>query len=124
MRYQDTAQFVSVVAEKYSNTKILASQATVPVIFLQSTGFLRSENQDAIEADAVCYPDFTNAYIVANANRLEGMYILMPLYGADTEQSWYKITSVSVNRDHLLTNSIDNVECLLKKTVAPVQGVS
>ena len=57
-----------------------------------------------------------DAFVVNNANRLEGMYIKAVLFGSDESESWYKIETVSVNRDHLLCNKIDNVEMALNKT--------
>ncbi len=101
----------------------LLSQASVAVTFIQNTQFSRSNFQDAIDSDAICYPDFNNDFIVANFNRLEGIYVLQPLYGSGDDQSWYKITSVTINRDHLLNNQIDNIVSALKKT-RPILGVS
>lgn len=123
LNYQDTATFVTVSADSYGNTKVIEEQYDVPVIILQNTGFVHSTNQDALTADAVLYPDPLNSFISDNHNRLEGMYVVMPLYGDSADDGWYKITHVSVNRDHLLTNSIDNIECSLKRTT-PIQGVS
>lgn len=123
LQYNDLATFVSVTSGAYGNNKTVDEQVLVPVIFLQTTGFERNGFQDSFVADAICYPDPTNAFVVEHANRLEGMFIIMQLYGSTPEESWYKIEEVSVNRDHLLTNTIDNVELLLKKT-RPVAGIS
>ena len=98
-------------------------QYEVKATFLQNTGFLHTNNQDVIDSDAIVYPDELNAVVKSLANRLEGMYVIAALYGADEDESWYKITKVSVNRDHLLTNTIDNIQCLLKKSEA-LPGVS
>jgi len=121
--YPDTALFVSVTSGGYSNNKTMEAQVLVPVIFLQNTGFARGSFQDTFDADAICYPDPLNDFVIENNNRLEGMYILMQLYESTVEQSWFKIEKVSVNRDHLLSNTIDNISLALKKTRAPV-GVS
>ena len=116
LTYLDEATFVKVTTTGYGNNKVVQDQEVVPVIFLQSTGFAHVNNQDAITADAICYPDPENAFIIENANRLEGMYLLAPFFDGSNDEGWYKIESVSVNRDHLLTNTIDNIQCLLKKT--------
>jgi hypothetical protein len=50
------------------------------------------------------------------------MYILAPLFGVDDPNGWFKIVDVTINRDHLLNNVIDNVELKLKKT-RPIPGV-
>jgi len=121
--YQDSATFALVESTGYSASKEAVSQAEVAVIFVQNTGFDHQNFQDAVDSDAVCWPDISNYFVVANFNRLEGMYVLAPLYGSADEQSWYKVVDVTVNRDHLLGNTIDNIELRLKKT-RPVPGVS
>lgn len=121
--YQDLATFALVESTGYSASKSAVSQAEVAVIFVQNTGFDHQNFQDAVDADAICWPDPENYFVVANHNRLEGMYILAPLYGAADEQAWYKVIDVTVNRDHLLENQIDNIELRLKKT-RPIEGVS
>lgn len=121
--YPDTSTFVVVQSGEYGNSKTMLEQFDVPVIFLQATQFRHTSFQDQVDADAVCYPDFTNEFIVDHVNRLEGMYVLEPLYGAADSIAWYKITQVVVNRDHLLDNEIDNIECRLKKAMA-IPGVS
>lgn len=123
LTYNDTSTFVKVSADGYSNQKSVEEQEAVPVIFVQNTGFQRGSFRDSVTSDAICYPDPNNAFIKANHNRLEGMYILAPLFGIDDDQGWYKVISVTVNRDHLLGNTIDNIELAVNKT-RPIQGVS
>lgn len=121
--YQDTATFVRVTADGYSGNKTAVQQVDVPVIFIQSTDFVRSGFQENIDADAICYPKKDEPFITENADRLEGMYIIANLFGGDVTDAWYKVETCTVNRDHLLTNTIDNIELLLKKTKA-IPGVS
>lgn len=121
--YQDSATFVKVTADGYGNDKVIDETASVPVIFLQTTGFEHGNFQDGTTADAVCYPDPENTFVLDNNNRLEGMYILAPLFGVTSDEGWYKVVDVSVNRDHLLTNTINNIELTLKKT-RRIMGVS
>lgn len=123
LTYQDTATFVEVSADGYSSNKTVVSQDCVPVIFLQNTGFMRTNFQEGVDSDAVCYPDPFDPFIVDNNYRLEGFYLLAPLFDASDAEGWYKVTQVTINRDHLLGNQIDNVELQLKKT-KPVPGVS
>lgn len=123
LNYPDVATFVDTVPDGYGNNKDAISQIDVPVIFIQATGFVRAGYQEAIDADAICFPDFTNDFIEDNHNRLEGMYIREPLFGGSAAESWYKVTQCTVNRDHLLGNTIDNIELRLKKT-RPIAGVS
>lgn len=121
--HKDQSTIIDVQSTEYGNKKVVIGQHAVKGTFLQNTGFLHSNNQDAIEADAVFYPNHKDAFVIASYNRLEGMYIIVSPYGAPDADSWYKITSVRVNRDHLLSNKIDNIQLLLKKTDA-LEGVS
>lgn len=124
LNYPDTATFVEAQSDNgYSNKKVKYQQFDCPVIFVQSIDFAHSNFQDAIDADAVCYPDINNSDVIAYANRLEGLYILMPLYGAADDQAWFKVIRAAVHRDHLLGNIIDNIELQLKKS-EPIPGVS
>lgn len=115
--YHDTATFVRVESTGYGNDKIAVGQDDVAVTFLQNTGFSHGQFRDGITSDAICYPDPDSEFIANNGNRLEGMYVLAPMFDVDNDQGWYKITSVNVNRDHLLGNRVDNIECLLTKSV-------
>ena len=123
LKHKDTIILVGVTTGEYGDSKEVITQHEIKATFLQNTGFLHSNNQDVIDSDAICYPDERNAIVIGLSNRLEGMYIIAPLFGQDADEAWYKITSVAVNRDHLLKNKIDNVQCLLKKTEA-LPGVS
>jgi len=116
LKYPDTGIFIKVTSDGYANNKIVSEQASVPIIFVQNTGFERNDSQDSVVSDAICYPDFTNEFIEESVNRLEGMYLIVRLFGSSEDQSWYKIIDVTVNRDHLLGNIIDNIELRLKKT--------
>lgn len=123
LHYQDIVTFYKVTSGNYANSKSVSSYADVPVIFIQNTKLTHNDFQDNTDSDAICYPDPSNSFIIANFNRLEGMYIQAILFGVGSADSWYKIEVVNVNRDHLLTNTIDNIELLLKKT-EPIAGVS
>lgn len=123
MNYQDTATFIEVTSAGYSSNKVVVEQAEVPVIFLQNTSFQRTNSQEGVDSDAFCYPEPTDPFVTEHNYRLEGMYILAPLFDASDAEGWYKIVKVTINRDHLLGNQIDNVELALKKS-SPISGVS
>jgi hypothetical protein len=116
MRYQDTITMYKGKSSGYGNTKQVDEQALVSAIFIQSTNFIRAGFSENTDADAICYVDPHNAFVSENNYRLEGFYILAPLFDVSDEAGWYRVESVTVNRDHLLTNKIDNVELSLKKT--------
>lgn len=123
LNYQDTATFVVVQSAGYAGSKALVEQEDVPVIFLQGTALVHSGFQDNVDADAICYVDPGDEFVRDHNYRLEGMYVLAPLFEVDDDDGWYKVETVTVNRDHLLGNVIDNVELQLKKT-RPVPNVS
>ena len=121
--YQDTATFVKVSSGGYGNDKTVTQQIDIPVVFIQNTQLNHARFQDSIDSDAICFVDPNDPFVIENYHRLEGMYILEPLFGAGDDASWYKIIDVTTNRDHLLGNMTDNVELKLKKT-RPIAGVS
>jgi len=123
LNHKDTVIFVEVDTTGYGNKKVVIGQHEVKGTFLQNTGFLHTTNQDILDSDAVLYPNERDSWLKANHDRLEGMYIIAPLYGASNDDSWYKVETVAVNRDHLLSNTIDNVQLTLKRTEA-LPGVS
>lgn len=119
--YNDEITFYKVTSDSYGQNKIVSEYSVVPSIFLQGTVLSQNNNEETISADATCYPDPTNDFVIDNSNRLEGMYIYTGLFG-DTS-SWYRVVRAIVNRDHLLTNEIDNIQLFLKKSTA-LQNVS
>lgn len=121
--YQDTVTFVKVTSSEYGNDKVASSYDDVRCVFLQDTAFVHGGYRDNVDSDAVCYPDPESTFVKNNYSRLEGMYILASLFGSGASDSWYKVENVIVNRDHLLSNQIDNIELRLKKT-RPIAGVS
>lgn len=121
--YNETMTFVVADSSGYKNTKAMTEQYAVDCIFIQNVNYSNSGNQATRDADAICFPDPTNQFIIDKYNRLEGMYVVASLFDSPEAMSWYRIDSVTVNRDHLLNNQIDNVECLLKKA-SPIPGVS
>lgn len=123
LEYPDTATFYEVASSGYRNEKIIQESGSVRCIVIQSTGTITNRNQELVDADAILYPDPTDAFITEHFNRLEGMFVLAALFGAADADSWYKVETVTVNRDHLLNNEIDNIEVQLKKS-APVALVS
>lgn len=116
LTYFDIATFYKVNSNGYGNTKSVSSSDDVPCLFLQNTGFNNSNHQEIINSDAICYPDPQNSFLLTNNYRLEGMYILAPFFNASDNKGWYKIVSVTINKDILLENQVGNIVLGLKKT--------
>lgn len=121
--YSDTVTIVSITTTGYGDEKVVNSYDDVTGTFLQGVGYSRNASQEVRNADAVFYPNPTEDFVVNNYMRLEGMYIIANFFGGSDDNAWYRITSCVVNRDHLLDNEIDNIECGLKKVTA-IPGVS
>ncbi len=116
LNYNETVTFYSTKSDVYANNKRIDEKADVDCIFTQATNFSHNAFRDTIDADAICYPDFENDFIISHHNRLEGMYILAPIFGDPDERALYKVINCTINRDHLLSNKIDNIELILKKS--------
>ena len=114
--YNDEVTIYKVTSDEYGRKKIVTETENIPCIFLQGIKVVQSDKSETIDADAVMYPDPENEFVLDNSNRLEGMFIKAPLFGVDDDEGWYRISSVTVNRDHLLTNTIDNILCILTKS--------
>lgn len=114
--YPDTATFYFVTSSGYGNNKVISEQEDVPVVWVPSTGFTRINPGELTTSDAQCYPDPENDFVIEHNYRLEGMYILAPLFDVDDDAGWYKVINCNIYRDHLIDNQIDNIQLLLKKT--------
>ena len=119
--YRDVATFYSVESGNYANSKQVVVEAEIKGIMLQATAFTHAQSQDLIDSDAIFYPDPSSVFVKNNNNILEGMYIKCKLFGVDENKAWYKIDSVVVNRHHLLSNRVDNIELRLSKA-RPIGG--
>lgn len=121
--YKDSIRLILPTVNGYG-TELVDDEATVKCLFGQNTGWSHSANQDAITSDAYCYVDPKNEFVMSHFNRLEGMLIVAQLFGVGESDAWYRVTSVSVGRDLLLCNNIDNILLGLTKTVGITNNVS
>lgn len=122
--YKDTIQLVSTqLSTDGYGTEVIDEIHDVAGLFIENTGWVHSNFRSELVADAEVYLDPNDDFVIENAYRLEGMYILANRYGGTDALQWYKITQVIVGEDKLLDNQIDNVNCQLKKT-SEVPGVS
>ena len=115
--YKDTVQLVSThLSSDGYGTEIVDEIFDVNALFLSNTGWQHGNFQTSVTSDAEVYLDPEDEFVIENAYRLEGMYIIANRFDGTDESSWYKITQVIVGEDKLLDNQIDNVNCQLKKT--------
>lgn len=122
LEYGDQVQLIITGVDGYG-TEIVADEATVAAAVELTTGRSHSRNQDSVTAAARAYVDPDDPFVQKYFYRLEGALVIAQLFGAALGQSWYRVTSVEVARDHQLSNEIDNVLLTLSKS-AGIQGVS
>lgn len=122
--YKDSVQLVKTTLPLNGyTTQIVDEIEEVPALFIQRTSFTHSDFQNQINADGEIYIDPLNSFVIENVYRLEEMYVIANEFSDTESQCWYKIISVVIGQDKLLTNSIDNVLLRLKKT-AEIPSVS
>lgn len=115
---KDTCQLATVSSNGYGD-KAIQTLTTVKCLFLQSTGNTHSANVEIATSDAHVYLDIDNPIIRDKGYRLEGMFLMVNPFGADDDESWYKISRVVVGQRKLLTNEVDNVHAYLQKVAKP-----
>lgn len=111
----DTVTIINTAVDGYGDTVIL-EQADVKGAFFQGTATAMMNDTDMIETyDAHCYVDETAPFVVENAFRLEGMYLVASLYGYPSNKSWYKIRDVKLGVTKIRDNVVNNCHCFLQK---------
>lgn len=115
---KDTCQLATVSTDGYGDRTIELS-TEVACLFLQSSGYTHSGNVDLASSDAHVYLDINNPVIKDTGYRLEGRYLLINPFGADDNESWYRIFNVEVGQRKLLNNKVDNVHAFLQKVAKP-----
>lgn len=119
---KDSCQLAEISTDGYGDREV-EILTTIPCLFLQSTGNSHSNNVELATSDAHVYLDIENDAVKGRGYRIEGMYLLVNPFGADSEESWYKITRVEVGQRKLLTNEVDNVHAFLQKVSNPGYNV-
>lgn len=117
LRYKDTVILFETSQDGYGDDTVSHSEI-LNGLFLQGTSENHSNNVDYIGTDAHIYLDIENPFVLENAYRLEGMYILCNPFEGREKQSWYKIARVKVGQRKLLENNVNNVHCFLNKCSA------
>lgn len=120
--YQDTITLIEASVDGYG-VESVAEEAKVSAAVEFNTAWRHGSNQDAINSNAVVFVDPEDEFVIEHCNRLEGMLVIIPLFGAGSAGAWYRVTSCAVSRDHQLANEIDNIQLNLKKS-AGISGVS
>lgn len=121
---KDTCQLAEISSDGYGDREVEVL-TTIDCLFLQSTGNSHTNNTDIANSDAHVYLDIEDPEVKDRGYRLEGMYLRINPFGADMNESWYRIDKVVVGQRKLLTNEVDNVHAFLRKVANPgYNGIS
>lgn len=115
VKLPDTVRIINTAVDGYGDAVVL-DEAIVKGAFFQGTSQSHRNQTDMLETyDAHCYVDETDPWILEQAFRLEGMYLVLNLYGGSARESWYQIKDVQLGVTKLLDNVVNCVECFLSK---------
>lgn len=118
MTLKDTVQLAETSSNGYGDATVNVL-TDVASLFLQSSGKAHSTNVDIANSDAHVYLDINNPVLLERGYKIEGMYIKANPFGAEEDESWYRITRVVVGQRKLLANNVDNVHAYLEKVAKP-----
>lgn len=122
INYHDSALLLKIKSSGYKGKNEIVDQDDVPGIFVDSSGLSQANFQDGINADAVFYADPESEFMIKYNYEVNGFSLMLPSYDGLGER-WYMVTQVTVNKNHLLGDEIDNVELRLKKS-SPVTNIA
>lgn len=123
MRLIDTVKLATTTVDGYGD-KTVTVLTDVDSLFIQRSGIQHADNADAEISDATVYLDPTNTIVLSKMFELEGMYIIAQPFDQVEDESWYRITHVTVGQRKLLDNTVDNIYCTLQKIAGLAYGVS
>jgi hypothetical protein len=110
----DTVKLATTTVDGYGD-KTITVLTSVKALFIQRTSATHNQHIDTVESDATIYLDARNPVVLANAYRLEGMYIIAQPFGQTDGEAWYKIVNMTVGQRKLLNNVVENIHCQLDK---------
>lgn len=114
INYQDDITLVETKQDGYGDN-VISHIERMKGLFNSGSSQDEAGYVEGISSDANVYLDKDNEFIRKAGLRLEGMYIVANPFGFSDGESWYKISSVEIGQDKLLSNSLDNVHCYLTK---------
>jgi len=122
VHHPDVVQIAETTRNGYGD-KTVNILTDIDATFLQGTSSSHASNVDVTDADAHVYLDIDNAILIERGYRIEGMYLLANPFGADDNESWYRISTVQVGQRKLLGNDVNNVHAFLKKVSKPTVAI-
>lgn len=97
------------------NREALTNPSTEACLFIQSTGRTRGDHRENVTGPGRLLFPADSTYLTDRGYRIEGYVALINPFGAAAARQYFRITNVSVNRDHLLENKVRHISCDLQK---------
>jgi len=117
--YKDDLLLIDTEQDGYGDY-VAAHIEPIKGLFVQGTSQSEVNYTEMLGTDAHAYLDISDSYVLQNAFRLEGMYLVCNIFGGDKDESWYKISRCKVGQRKLLGNEVNNIHCFLTKCDAIV----
>lgn len=118
----DKVKLINTAVNGFGDAVILDA-AYVKGAFFEGTANRFTNDTDMIETyDAHCYVDETDPFVLENGYRLEGMYLVISLYGYPEDESWYIVRDVKLGVTKIRDNVVNNCHCFLQKSDPLVGG--
>ena len=121
--YKDDIFLVETAQDGYGDNTVSHIEK-LKGLFVQGNSQSQSNYTEMLGTDAHVYLDIENEFVLANAFRLEGMYVVCNIFDGIESESWYKISRVKVGQRKLLGNEVNNVHAFLTKCEALDLGES
>lgn len=115
--YKDDVLLIETTQDGYGDNSI-AHIEPIKGLFVQGTSQSEINYTEMLGTDAHIYLDIENPFVLANAFRLEGMYLVVNIFNGIESESWYKIARCKVGQRKLLENDVNNIHCFLTKCEA------
>lgn len=115
--YKDDLLLIQTEQDGYGDNTVSHIEP-IKGLFIQGTSQSQTNYTEMLGTDAHAYLDISDTYILENAFRLEGMYLVANIFNGSQEESWYKISRCKVGQRKLLGNEVNNIHCFLTKCEA------
>lgn len=114
LEYKDDLVLIQTAQDGWGDN-IISHVEHLKGLFVQGNSQSESSYVEALGTDAHAYLDIENQFVLENAFRLEGMYLICNIFGGIENESWYKIARTKVGQRKLLENEVNNIHVFLTK---------
>lgn len=115
LEFKDVCTFYPIDGLTTDGRAVQGDPVEVPCLFEQTTAYQHTNSQDAIVGGPRLVLPGDNAFVLAQAYRLEELVVDVNPWGGVSAMQRFKVTSVTPGKDLLLGNEVSHVECELQK---------